>query len=158
VLRLTITEEAEFQRNAAAAPPILLYDGVCGLCNRSVQFILRHDRKAIFRFASLQSPFAQTILARHRANLADLDTVYLVVSHNQPDEALVARSDAVAEIVRRLGGVWNLFGAILSLLPRPLRDWGYNLVARNRYRIFGHYDTCPLPTPETRSRFLDQQP
>jgi predicted DCC family thiol-disulfide oxidoreductase YuxK len=138
--------------------PILLYDGVCGLCNRSVQFILRHDRKASFRFASLQSPFAQTILVRHGADPADLDTVYLVVNYTQLDEALLARSDAVADILRRLSGVWSFLGAALRLIPRPLRDWGYNLVARNRYRIFGHYDTCPLPTPETRSRFLDQQP
>ena len=138
--------------------PILLYDGVCGLCNRSVQFILRRDRKAIFRFASLQSPFAQTILARHRANPANLDTVYLVANYNQPGEALLARSDAVADILKRLGGVWSLLGAVLRLIARPLRDWGYNLVARNRYRIFGHYDTCPVPTQETRSRFLDQQP
>jgi predicted DCC family thiol-disulfide oxidoreductase YuxK len=157
VLRVTITEEDNLQTDQAT-PPILLYDGVCGLCNRSVQFILRHDRNAIFNFASLQSPIARTILARHGADPADLDTVYLVVNYNQPDEALLARSDAVADILRRLGGVWNLFGAILSLVPRPLRDWGYNLVARNRYRIFGHYDTCPLPTPETRSRFLDRQP
>jgi predicted DCC family thiol-disulfide oxidoreductase YuxK len=139
-------------------PPILLYDGVCGLCNRSVQFILRHDLRVLFRFASLQSPSAQTILVRHGADPADLDTVYLVVNYNQPDEALLARSDAVADILGRLGGVWNLLGAVLRIIPRPLRDWGYNLVARNRYRIFGHYDTCPLPTPETRSRFLDQQP
>ena len=138
--------------------PILLYDGVCGLCNRSVQFILRRDLRAIFRFAALQSPFAQTILARHGANPADLDTVYLVVNYSQPDEALLARSDAVADVLRRLGGVWRFFGAGFRLVPRPLRDWGYNLVARNRYRIFGHDDTCPLPTPETRSRFLDQQP
>ena len=152
------TEEAGLQRNQATPPPILLYDGVCGLCNRSVQFILRRDRKAIFRFASLQNPFAQTILARHGADPADLDTVYLVVNYNQPDEALLARSDAVADVLRRLGGVWSVFAAALRLVPRPLRHWGYSLVARNRYRIFGHYDTCPLPTPETRSRFLDQQP
>jgi predicted DCC family thiol-disulfide oxidoreductase YuxK len=151
-----LAEGARIQGNEAAAPPILLYDGVCGLCNRSVQFILRHDRATIFRFASLQSPIAQTILARHGADSADLDTVYLVVNYNQPNEALLARSDAVADILRRLGRVWNLFGGILSFIPRPLRDWGYNLVARNRYRIFGRYDTCPLPSQETRSRFLDQ--
>jgi predicted DCC family thiol-disulfide oxidoreductase YuxK len=143
---------------AATPAPILLYDGVCGLCNRSVQFILRRDRKVIFCFASLQSPISQTILARHGANPTDLDTVYLAVNYSQPDEALLARSDAVADVLRRLGGVWSFFGAVLRLIPRPLRDWGYNLVARNRYRIFGHYDTCPVPTQETRSRFLDQQP
>jgi predicted DCC family thiol-disulfide oxidoreductase YuxK len=156
VLRVTI-EDAGSQRNQAAPPPILLYDGVCGLCNRSVQFILRHDRCAIFNFASLQSPIAQTILAGHGANPANLDTVYLVANYNQPGEVLLSRSDAVADILRRLGGIWSFFGAVLRLIPRSLRDWGYNLVARNRYRIFGHYDTCPLPTPETRSRFLDQQ-
>ena len=139
--------------------PILLYDGVCGLCNRLVQFILRWDRKAVFRFASLQSSFAARVLARHGADPADLDTVYVVLNNvpedNQRNESLLARSDAVAFILRRLGGIWRFAAFVLNLVPRPLRDWGYRVVAHNRYRIFGRYDSCPMPSAETRSRFLD---
>lgn len=144
--------------------PILLYDGVCGLCNRLVQFILRRDHKAIFRFAALQSPFAASVLARHGADAANLDTVYVIQNYNSGDEdhakphlreSLLARSDAIIFVLRQFGGIWLLGAAILRMVPRRLRDWGYNLVARTRYRIFGRYDACPLPTPETRSRFLD---
>jgi predicted DCC family thiol-disulfide oxidoreductase YuxK len=137
-------------------PPILLYDGVCGLCNRLVQFILRRDRDAVFRFASLQSSFAGTILARHGASVVDLDTVYIVLNHSNPGESLLARSDAVVYVLKQLGGVGRFCALLFHLLPRALRDWIYRAVARNRYRVFGRYDTCPLPIQETRTRFLDQ--
>jgi predicted DCC family thiol-disulfide oxidoreductase YuxK len=135
--------------------PILLYDGVCGLCNRFVQFILRRDGGE-FRFAPLQSPFAAPILARHGANPANLDTVYVVLHYNENDEALLDRSDAVVFVLRQIGGGWELVGRVLAVTPRRLRDWGYRIVARHRYRIFGRFDACPAPTPETRARFLDQ--
>lgn len=136
--------------------PILLYDGVCGLCNRLTQFILRHDRNAIFRFAALQSAFAAPILTRHGAHPADLDTVYVVIHHNQPGESLLPRSDAILFVLQQLGGFWRLAARLLALVPRLVLDWAYRVVARNRYRIFGRYDTCPLPTEATRARFLDQ--
>jgi len=135
--------------------PILLYDGVCGLCNRLVQFILRRDGAAVFRFASLQSPFAAGILARHGVNPADLDTVYVVVNHNHADESLLARSDAVRYVLSQLGGFWRFAGRTLAFLPSPLRLWGYGIIARNRYRIFGRYEVCPLPSEDVRDRFLD---
>jgi predicted DCC family thiol-disulfide oxidoreductase YuxK len=139
--------------------PILLYDGVCGLCNRFVQFILRRDRTAIFRFASLQSPFAAPILARHSANpdfrTIDFDTIYVVVNHDEANESLFSRSDAVVFSLSQLGGFWSLAALALRVVPRPIRDFAYRLVARTRYRIFGRYDSCPLPSAETRSRFLD---
>jgi len=135
--------------------PILLYDGVCGLCNRLVQFILRRDRNAIFQFTSLQSPFAARILARHGLNPADLDTVHVVVNHERADESLLSRSDAVRYVLRELGVFWRFAGSLLSCLPRPVCDWGYRVVARNRYRIFGRYDVCPLPSETVRRRFLD---
>jgi predicted DCC family thiol-disulfide oxidoreductase YuxK len=137
--------------------PILLYDGVCGLCNRLTQFILRHDREAGFHFAALQSPFAAGILARHGANAADLDTVYVVVNYGEPAEYLLDRGEAALYILRQLGGIWSVCAQIFELVPRSLRDIGYRWIARSRYRIFGRYDTCPLPTPETRARFLDRQ-
>ncbi len=135
--------------------PIILYDGVCGLCNRLNQFILRRDPDAIFRFASLQSPFAARTLSRHGANLHDLDTVYVVVNHELPDECLLPRSDAIIFVLKQLGGIWKPLGFLFQLLPTPLRDAAYRLVARNRYRIFGRFETCILPSPEHRNRFLD---
>ena len=138
------------------AHPILLYDGVCGLCNRLVQFILRRDRAAIFRFASLQSPLAASILTRHAASPADLDTVYVVLNLNAANESLLARSDAVLYVLKHLGGIYKLAAFVLEPIPRPFRDWLYNVIARNRYRIFGRYDTCPIPTAETKMRFLEK--
>ena len=135
--------------------PILLYDGVCGLCNRLNQFVLRRDPAGIFRFASLQSPLAARILARHGADAADLNTVYVVVNPDQPDEYLLARSDAVIFVLKQLGGFWGLIGFVLQFKPRFLRDWGYRVVARNRYRVFGRSETCFLPSPENLDRFLD---
>ena len=135
--------------------PILLYDGVCGLCNRFVQFTLRGDRDAIFRFASLQSALAARILARHGANPGDLDTVYVVVGHELPDEYLLSRSDAVLFVLKQLGGIWRAAAFLLQLLPKFLRDLGYNAVARHRYRIFGRSEACALPAAQDRSRFLD---
>ena len=136
--------------------PILLYDGVCGLCNRMVQFILRRDRDAVFRFASLQSAFAARILTRHGRDPVELDTFYVVMHYNEPTEALLSRSDPVIYVLKQLGGIWRVAAFALGIMPRFFRDWAYSIVARNRYRIFGRYDTCPLPSESIRSRFLDQ--
>jgi predicted DCC family thiol-disulfide oxidoreductase YuxK len=140
--------------------PIILYDGVCGLCNRLNQFVLRRDREGIFRFASLQSALAARILARHGANPQDLDTVYVVLNHDltkeaQGDERLLPRSEAVIFVLKRLGGIWKALGLFVQLLPQVLRDWGYRVVARNRYRVFGRFDTCMLPSARDRSKFID---
>src|ERR1700693_139433 len=102
--------------------PILLYDGVCGLCNRLVQFILRRDRKAIFRFASLQSPFSARILARHGARPTDLDTVYVVLNHELPGESLLSRSAAAIFVLQQLGGLCRAAAFLVQLLPKSLRD------------------------------------
>jgi len=136
--------------------PIILYDGVCGLCNRFVQFILRRDRSGVFRFASLQSTLAAPILARHGANPSDLDTVYVVFNHELPNEYLLSRSDAVLFVLKQLQGQWQLAAFLLQLLPKFLRDAAYNVVARNRYRIFGRSEICTLPSDQDRSRFLDR--
>ena len=137
------------------AEPILLYDGVCGLCNRLVQFILRRDHAGIFRFASLQSPSAAKILGRHGASAEDLDTFFVVANPGDPGEFLLSRSDAALYVLQQLGGFWRISAQIFRVLPRPVREWIYRTVARNRYRIFGRYDTCPVPDAQTRSRFLD---
>jgi len=145
--------------------PIVLYDGVCGFCNRSVQFILRRDPDGIFRFAPLQSGLAARILARHGANPSDLDTMYVVLDYDEArgnrreegksGESLLSRSDAGLFVLQQLGGIWRVVAGALQLLPRLVRDWGYRSIAGNRYRMFGRYDTCPLPDEATRARFLD---
>jgi predicted DCC family thiol-disulfide oxidoreductase YuxK len=135
-----------------SANPVVLYDGVCGLCNRLVQFVLKHDRQARFRFASLQSTYAARILQRHDIDPNHLDTVYVV---QESGERLAARSDAVISLLGELGGFWATIAFVLRILPTSLRDWGYGVVARRRYRIFGKYDSCPLPEKKYRDRFLD---
>lgn len=136
---------------------MLLYDGVCGLCNRFVQFILRRDRNATFRFASLQSAFASGVLARHGLNPGDLNTVYVVVNldYQGVNELILCRSDAVLFVLKQLGGFWYLAAFFLQFLPKFFRDFFYNTVARQRYRIFGRSETCILPSTQDRDRFLD---
>jgi predicted DCC family thiol-disulfide oxidoreductase YuxK len=138
-----------------AAPPLILYDGVCGLCNRLNRFVLARDPGGRFRFAALQSPLAHEILTRHGRDPGDLDTLYLVLSRGRPDERLLRKSDAALWILDALGGPWRATRA-LRVVPRWVRDLGYDLVARTRYRLFGRYETCLVPDPRDRARFLDQ--
>jgi predicted DCC family thiol-disulfide oxidoreductase YuxK len=133
---------------ANARGPILLFDGVCSLCSRSVQWVIAHDPDARFRFAPLQSDAARALLLRHGLPLDALDSVVLVDA-----DAHWTRSDAALEIARRVGGVWAL-AALAKLIPRPLRDAAYDWVARNRYARWGKRDECWVPTPELRARFL----
>jgi len=139
----------------SASNPIVFYDGVCGLCNRLVQFLLKHDREGRLRFASLQSDFAAKVLGRHGFDPKDLDTVHVVENYDRPDERVLQRSDAILRAGRELGGFWSASSSISKIVPRPLRDVVYKLVATNRYRMFGKFDTCMLPDPSQRSRFLD---
>ncbi|MBA2705102.1 MAG: DUF393 domain-containing protein [Blastocatellia bacterium] len=134
--------------------PIILYDGVCGLCNRLVQFILKRDKQDYFRFASLQSAWSSTLLQRHNLDPHDLDTVYVVVDYALATQRLLARSDAILFLLKELGGIWKL-AAVGKFLPRTLRDAIYKLVARNRYRVFGKYESCMLPEPQHRAKFLE---
>ena len=135
--------------------PILLYDGVCGLCNRLVQFLLKRDKQARLHFASLQSEFAERVLTRHGIDPKDLDTVQVVVNYERPDERVLGRSDAILRAGGELGMPWNVLAGIARVVPRALRDVVYRFVARNRYHVFGKYDTCMLPDPNQRHRFLD---
>ena len=134
--------------------PIVLYDGVCGLCNRLTQFLLRHDHKDRLRYASLQSNFAAVVLKRHGLDARDLDTVCVVLNYEETNEHVLARSDAILYLGRELGGIWSL-GSYGRILPHWLRDGLYKFVARNRYRVFGKYETCMLPEPQHRAKFLD---
>jgi predicted DCC family thiol-disulfide oxidoreductase YuxK len=135
--------------------PIVLYDGVCGLCNRLVQFVLKNDRNDVFRFASLQSKLAEQILVRHRLRSESLETVYVVLDYGLAEERLLSRLNAVVYVLQQLGGPLTYVSALLRVLPAPVQNFLYGLVARNRYRVFGRYETCPLPDGDTRSKFLD---
>jgi|ERR1700692_4814089 len=146
---------AEGQGFAFMDHPILLYDGVCGLCNRLVQLILRHDREGLFRFAWLQGARSGPILERHGVRAGELDTVYVVVNYEHPEERLLARSDGVMFVLKELGGRWRLAEFLVRLVPEYLRDAGYNFVARRRYRFFGRSEMCRVPGEQDRSRFLD---
>ena len=136
------------------ANPIVLYDGVCGLCNRLTQFLLKRDVHDRLRFASLQSDFAAKVLRRHGLDSSDLDTVCVIEDYETPNERVLIRSDAILAVVGELGGFWMIAG-MGKILPRPIRDGLYKLVARNRYRVFGKYETCVLPEAKHRKKFLD---
>jgi predicted DCC family thiol-disulfide oxidoreductase YuxK len=129
---------------------MLFYDGHCGLCHGAVKFVLRRDRGGrLFRFAPLQGPtFEARVPAERRAGLPDS----IIVLTN--DGALLARSDAVLHILRRLGGGWKFLAGVSALLPRAARDATYDFIARIRYRIFGKRDElCPIVPPDVRARF-----
>ncbi|QKG56019.1 thiol-disulfide oxidoreductase DCC family protein [Hymenobacter sp. BRD128] len=139
---------------AASASATILFDGVCTLCNGFVQFVIRHDARGYFRFAALQSELGQALLAAHgqpatAAQVASPDSVILLEGGQ-----LYAHSAAVLRIARQLGGPWRLAAAVGGWLPRRGRDAAYRFVARHRYRWFGRQESCLLPTPALRARFL----
>jgi predicted DCC family thiol-disulfide oxidoreductase YuxK len=135
-------------------PHLVLYDGVCGLCDRFVRFLLRIDRRDRLRFAALQGPIGAELLQRERRAADALSTVIVVADHGSFSERLLDRSDAALFAISSAGGLYRA-ASILKVVPRFLRDAAYNLVARQRYRIFGRFDACPVPSPETRAKFLD---
>jgi predicted DCC family thiol-disulfide oxidoreductase YuxK len=134
------------------AYPILLYDGVCGFCNQTVRTILKHDTQGTMRFAPLQSGLGTALKARH--HLEEVDSLILV-DRSTGAERVFIRSNAALQVARYLGGWWKLL-AVFSIVPRPLRDLLYDVFARYRYRLFGKYESCQLPSPEMRRRFLDE--
>ena len=138
----------------ATTYPVLLYDGVCAVCNKSVQTILKHDRHGTMRFAALQSDYGVAAIERH-PELRSVDSVILLDRAGVAGSELAfARSTAALKVASYLGGVWKLF-LIAYILPRPLRDSLYDFVARNRYKVFGKHESCMLPPPDSRARFLD---
>jgi predicted DCC family thiol-disulfide oxidoreductase YuxK len=137
---------------------LVIFDGHCGFCNKSVRWFLSRDSQARLRFAASQSPQVAALLARHDFAPADLeagpDTILVVRDANGPNERVLIRSEAALAMLHELPSPWPAVGRILNWIPRPVRDFGYRLIARWRYRIWGRLDSCPLPTPEERGRFL----
>jgi predicted DCC family thiol-disulfide oxidoreductase YuxK len=134
-------------QNWGPAGPIVFFDGVCGFCNRFVDFVIRRDTAAVFRFGPLQGETARQLLSD--ADLRDLKTVVL-----WEEQGVTRKSSAVVRVLSGLGGAWRVIAVALRLVPPPLRDLGYAVVARYRYAIFGKKETCRMPTAAERSRFL----
>lgn len=126
---------------------IILFDGECNFCDHSVQFIIKRDKQALFKFASIQSDAGQEILKSHHVPL-HTDSVILVEKGKYYDQ-----SSAALKICKHLKGAWKLFYFFI-LVQKPLRDFVYKIIAKNRYKWFGKKDACMLPSPEIRKRFL----
>jgi predicted DCC family thiol-disulfide oxidoreductase YuxK len=141
-------------RDARAHPPVLLYDGMCGFCDRTVQFVLARDPDGPMRFAMLQGEFAASVI-RDQPALRDIDSL-IVVEPSGDDSAPIirTRSDAAIAVGRYVGGGWSILARIGVLVPRPVRDAAYDLFARHRYRFFGRRESCRLPASSTVHRFM----
>jgi predicted DCC family thiol-disulfide oxidoreductase YuxK len=129
--------------------PVLLFDGVCNLCSRTVQFIIKKDKRKKFMFGSLQSRFGQEVLRKNKLSPSDFNSFILMV-----DGKLYTHSTGVLRTMKLLGGGWKLLYG-LTIVPRFLRDRIYNWIASNRYRWFGKKEECWLPTEELKSRFIE---
>ena len=129
---------------------IILFDGFCNLCSGTVKFIIRNDRKAVFKFAALQSPVIQQLLKKHGLLNNTADTfVYF------KEGVVLIKSKAALEVLKTLGWPWKA-GYLFIIIPRPVRDFFYDLIARSRYSLFGKKDSCMVPKPEHKSRFIEQ--
>ena len=126
---------------------VILFDGECNLCDRSVQFIIKRDKKAQYQFASMQGDAGQEILRKFRIP-ADFNSFILVEGDKWYD-----KSSAALRVCKNLHGGWNLLYGLL-IVPKPIRDYAYGMVAKNRYKWFGKTDSCMIPSPEIRKRFL----
>jgi len=137
---------------------LVLFDGNCGFCNASVRWLLRRDRRDRLRFAPSSSPRVSDLLRRHGFSVADFpsgpSTMVVVRDAGGPCEQPFLRSDADAVLLAELPQPWRAAGVCLRLIPRPIRDFGYRVIAAIRYRIWGRVEVCPLPTPADRGRFL----
>jgi len=144
--RRSVTEPVEL----VSKPDMLFYDGHCGLCHRAVTFVLEHDRDGtLFRFAPLQGETFQRVVSPEERRMLPDSVVVLTA-----DNGLLVRSDAFLHISRKLGGAWKVLGTALSIVPRGLRDFVYDFVARVRFKVFGRReDLCPVMPPELRARF-----
>jgi predicted DCC family thiol-disulfide oxidoreductase YuxK len=137
---------------------LFIFDGRCGLCNRSVRWFLTRDRLDRLRFVPSESPKVADVLARHgmdaAAAVGSSGSILVLRDAGKPTERLLSRSDAVLALLLQLRSPWPAVAGALRLIPRPLRDLAYRLVARWRYRVWGRLEACPIPTAEERNRFL----
>ena len=146
--------EAAQASASAEGTHLVLYDGVCALCNGLVQFLLARDRRAVFRFASLQSATGQAMVTRFGGNPEDLTSFYVVKNFQTGSARALTRSRAALFVMNEIGWPWK-FARVLEVLPTAILNRGYDLIAASRYRVFGRYDQCLAPRPEFRDRFVD---
>lgn len=130
-------------------PHIILFDGVCNLCNNTVQFLIKRDPEGKFKFASLQSEAGQELLRHFDLSTRDFETFIYIIG----DECYT-RSTAALRVLNELGGLWRAF-YMFMLIPKPIRNSLYRVISKNRYRWFGKRDSCMVPTPERKERFLE---
>ena len=135
------------------AGAVIVFDGVCVLCNGWVAFLLRHDRRGRYRYAAMQSDAGRALLASHGLDPDDPASFLLVERDVGAQPRISTESDAIRRVLAGLGGSWRV-AHLVALLPRPLRDAAYRWLARNRYRWFGRHEACSVPAPEHRQRFL----
>ncbi|WP_422080070.1 thiol-disulfide oxidoreductase DCC family protein [Ulvibacterium sp.] len=128
---------------------VILFDGVCNLCNSSIQFIIKRDKKDVFRYAALQSEIGQELITERNIDTSKVDSIILI----EPGVAFYTKSDAALNIGLSFGGIWTLLN-VFNLIPSSLRNIVYDFVAKNRYRWFGRKDACMIPTPELKAKFL----
>ncbi len=128
---------------------IILFDGVCDLCSGSVQFVIKRDKKDVFRYAAIQSEVGQQLIKDRRIDTSQVDSIILI----EPGVAYFTKSDAALEIAGELGGLWKLT-SVFKWIPKSIRDVIYDFVARNRYKWFGKQESCMIPTPELKGKFL----
>ncbi|MGM9479371.1 thiol-disulfide oxidoreductase DCC family protein [Pedobacter sp. GSP4] len=127
---------------------VIFFDGVCNLCNSSVQFVIKHDKNKRFSFAALQSQYAQQSLKPFRVSPGELNSIMLMENGK-----LYLRSSAALRIARHLNGFWPLLYGFI-VVPKFIRDWVYGIIAKNRYKWWGKKESCWVPTPELKSKFL----
>ena len=128
---------------------MILFDGVCNFCNGTVNFIMARDKKQRFKFAALQSEAGQNILGKFNLKITDFDTIILAESNGYYE-----KSTAALKIAKELGGIWKLFYAFI-IIPTFIRNFFYNIIAKNRYRWFGKREKCRVPTPKEHEKFLE---
>ena len=135
--------------NVEQGKKIILFDGVCNLCNGAIQFVIKRDKKDVFRYAALQSEIGQEMISERGIDTAKTDSIILVA----PGLAYYTKSEAALEIAKEFGGLWGLL-LVFKWVPSSFRDSLYDVVARNRYKWFGRKDQCMIPTPELQAKFL----
>ncbi len=134
---------------AQSVHKIILFDGVCNLCNTSVQFIIKHDKHDVFRFAALQSEVGQKLILERGIDISKVDSIIMI----EPGVVYYTKSGAALEIAKHLKG-YRTISNVINLIPSGLRNIVYDFVARNRYKWYGKRDQCMVPTPELKAKFL----
>ena len=130
---------------------IIVFDGVCNLCNSAINFVIKRDKKDVFRYASLQSEIGKQLIAERNIDTSKTDSIILI----EPNLAYYHKSTAALHIAKQLSGMYPLLSVCL-ILPKFFRDWIYDIIAKNRYKWFGKKESCMIPAPELKALFIDQ--